>query len=97
MKRLLLLSAVVALSCAANRAQAGIVADPYRAADVTWPKHELKGRTWRYLLEPSSFSLGGLKDEAFVRDAGVAWIHAPSKLRGERADSLFGFGDDPNA
>ena len=96
MKRLLLLSAVVALSCDANRAQAGIVADPYRAADVTWPKHKLKGRTWRYLLEPSSFSLGGLKDEAFVRDAGVAWIHAPSKLRGERADSLFGFSDDPN-
>jgi len=78
-------------------ASAGIVSDPFRAADVKWPKHECMGRTWRYLLEPAAFSMNGLKDEAFVQDAGVYPITPPSTLHGDRAGKMFEFSDDPNA
>ncbi|MBQ3343593.1 MAG: hypothetical protein IJG84_16960 [Kiritimatiellae bacterium] len=83
--------------CAVDAAEAGVVSDPFRAADVTWPKYELKGRDWRYLMLPSSFSVCGIEDEPFVKDAGVSWVNVPSTLNGVRAGSMFGFGDDPNA
>ena len=95
--KLKLVAAFAAVTCAVVSAGAGIVSDPYRAADVKWPRHELKGRSWRFLLNPEFFSLDGVKDEAFVQDAGIAYIHAPSTLHGERADKMFAFSDDPNA
>ena len=97
--RMILPAGVVALTVAlygVGTAGAGVVADPFRAADVRWPTHELKGRTWRYLLDPASFTLDGLKDEAFVQDAGVYPLCPIGTLRDARADTMFGFSDDPD-
>lgn len=69
----------------------GYVADPYRAADVTWPKHECKGRTWRYLLTSDAQKLDAMKNEPFAQDAGYYQIYCPHKLEKMSGGNLFGF------
>ena len=39
----------LALSAAAG----DYVADPFRSADATWPKHEIKGRDYWLMMGPS--------------------------------------------
>lgn len=49
----------------------GLVADPYRAIGVEWPKHAVKGRDYWYMLNTPMFGIPGIKDEPFVAEAGV--------------------------
>ena len=56
----------------------GLVADPFRAVSVKWPKHVCKGQDYRFLLYPSFFALEKefpeLAKEAYFRDAGWASV-----------------------
>lgn len=67
-------AAMSALPCAGE-----YVADPYRAVEVTWPKHACKGQDYRFLLYRSMLDLADdplLRDEPFMREAGIANVQA---------------------
>ena len=74
------------LACAGDQ-----VSDPFRAADVTWPRYECKGRTWRYLLTPEAQQLDATKDEPFAKDAGYGGIYCGSKQLSQSGARLFDF------
>ena len=64
------LAGALALSAAAGE----FVADPFRSVDVTWPKHEIKGRDYWFMMTPSFLNLKGLENEAFINDSGTAFV-----------------------
>ena len=65
---LLLCGALYPLAAAPANA---LVASPGRTADVTYAPHLVKGRDYYYLLKDTWYSLKGVKDEKFVREAGL--------------------------
>ena len=60
----------VAETCAAGE----YVADPFRSVDVTWPKHEIKGRDYWLMITPNFLGLKGLENEPFIVDSGTAFV-----------------------
>ena len=70
----------LALSAAAG----DYVADPFRAVDATWPKHEIKGRDYWLMMTPGFLNLKGLENEAFITDSGTAFVTMRAEAR--RAD-----------
>ena len=68
---LLLAGAVLPLAAAPSNA---LVASPGRTADVTYAPHLVKGKDYHYLLKETWFSLNGVKDEKFVREAGLLGV-----------------------
>ena len=84
--------AVAALSV--GTCLADLVPDPFRAADVKWPKHECKGRTWRYLLSPEAQTMDAMKDEPFAQDAGYNMIYCPGEWPEADGKHAFDFKDE---
>ena len=68
-----------------------LVADPFRAVGVVWPKHAIKGRDYWYLLSTPTFRIPGVKDEPFVREAGYFnEIFSTQTSGGSRVISIAG-------
>jgi len=82
---LLVLAAVVATAPIGFADDVGWVADPYRAAGAKWNRHVIKGSGFWHFLEPSFFTLNGVKDLPVVRDAATQWVKA------EMSDAIVGF------
>jgi hypothetical protein len=68
----LFLGTIVSLSAAPNPNT--LVATPGRTADVEYAPHIIKGRDYWYLLKGIWHSLDGVKDEKFVRNAGMLTV-----------------------
>ena len=68
---LLLAGAVLPLAAAPSNA---LVASPGRTADVAYTPHLVKGKDYHYLLKDTWFSLNGVKDEKFVKEAGLLGV-----------------------
>ncbi len=64
----------VALSAWCGEQSEGLVADPYRATDVGWPKYVVGGRDYRYLLDNGFLSIPEVENEPFVKAAGVSKV-----------------------
>lgn len=68
----------------------GLVADPYRAVEVTWPKHACKGQDYRFMLYRQMLDLADeklqdgklMKDEPFFREAGIADVPSDESFTG---------------
>ena len=76
-----------AVACSAGD---GLVADPYRAVGVTWPKHVCMGQDYRFMFYRTMLDLadeklqggGLLKDEPFFREAGIADVPVDASFTG---------------
>ena len=77
----LLLFGILSLSGAEK-----IVADPYRAAEVSWPSHSVAGRDFWLLLDPRWLDLKGVSDEPFVRESGTGFV--PLGITGKNTAAL---------
>ena len=68
---LLLAGVLLPLAAAPSNA---LVATPGRTAEVAYTPHVVKGKDYHYLLKETWFSLDGVKDEKFVREAGLLGV-----------------------
>ena len=81
----LMLMTVAATAQVAVADDIGWVADPYRATGAKWKRHVVKGSGFWHFLEPSWFTLDGVKDLPMVRDAAIQWAKA------DMSDAIVGF------
>ena len=81
-------SAVVG-TCAAGE----YVADQFRSVDVTWPKHEIKGRDYWLMIKPNFLGLKGLECEPFIVDSGTAFVEVNVEARRANPWGFPGPGD----
>ena len=70
-----------------------LIPDSFRAVDVKWPQHELKDRSWRYLLGPEAQEMEVFKGEPFARDAGCCWLFCETRHVSFEGSSQYGFKD----